>query len=266
MQKRYAQYIPAGMVDVDGPKYFEIIQNGLTNFFKGEFGTDVLKLEESYGKVIAHFRNVVVTVAFTNYMVASITFSDDLKLDDVEQFLGTKTHHYDISFVNNTYNSLLTFVSESIERADDQEQELAATRDFDEMEFFDDDDTIEVPDFKSVSGDKINLTVVPIDETEDDLTSAWLDDSDNYEPTKPEEDYRPVEDDNQTVEWVEKPVESENKDDNEWDVLDSTVANEVNPKAQAKAPYTKKPSKLQGKKPHLEVKTLDKNKKKKKKH
>lgn len=349
MRKNYAKYIPAGILEIQGDKYFQLIRAGLKDFLTDKFGefaeyghptATLSKVEEGADSVVAHFDHAVVTISFTNYLVATVSFDDELELRDVEQFIGTKSRHYDICDVANTYRSLYDFILEYTDMSESKYEEAhcvdfidddelvsldnvsewrpydSALNDSDEFDkaqldeassydvgdksdLFSDDDLgsgVYVIDEKAakkhaeqplnqrlVDGD--DLKMVPIDEDAEskaieedakdyevdvsDEELAALEDVDDELDSNPADDFVLV-DDNETsdedVEWIEKPVKSNSPEDNEWDMLDATLANEVNPKHQNKAPYTKKPGKNQGKKPHLEAKTLEGNKKKKKKH
>lgn len=323
MRKKYAQYIPSGVLDVEGPMFFKLVKDGLPDFLKGEFEDfdgdfELLGVEDAQDKIIARFKYATVTVAFTNYIQATVDFDSELELRSVEQFLGTKSRHYDVSDVANTYRSLYDFISEYVSMAISQ---IIAKDDIENSGFVDDvpdevysyldsqdDDVI---DFQQAqideaaqyyTGDKNDLEGVdntnfyasyrqnlakakaevkkqaddkPFDDVAEEKDAAKYEIPEDYvdelafddvaETESKDEGTKDVESDDE-VEWIEKPSNSTNPDNNEWDMLDAKLAQAVNPKAQKQAPYTKKPGKNQGKKPHLEAKTLEGNKKKKKKH
>ena len=358
MRKNYAKYIPAGILEIQGDKYFQLIRAGLKDFLTDKFGefaeyghpiATLSKVEEGADSVVAHFDHAVVTISFTNYLVATVSFDDELELRDVEQFIGTKSRHYDICDVANTYRSLYDFILEYTDMSEVKYSETQFVDDIDEDVLTSLDDvnmwepsvdseykhayaqnvsdsdefdkaqldeaaTYDVGDKSDllreddlVSGvyffdekaakkkaeqplhqrlvDRDDLELSSIDEDDEskaieedakdyevdvsDEELAALEDVDDELDSNPADDFVLVDDNetsNEDAEWIEKPVKSNSPEDNEWDMLDATLANEVNPKHQNKAPYTKKPGKNQGKKPHLEAKTLEGNKKKKKKH
>lgn len=328
MRKNYAKYIPAGILEIQGDKYFQLIRAGLKDFLTDKFGefaeyghptATLSKVEEGADSVVAHFDHAVVTISFTNYLVATVSFDDELELRDVEQFIGTKSRHYDICDVANTYRSLYDFILEYTDMSEvkysetqfvdgidddvltsldevnmweasvDSEYKHAYAQNVSDSDEFDKSQLDEAASYDV--GDKSDLLreddleLSSIDEDAEskaieedakdyevdvsDEELAALEDVDDELDSNPADDFVLVDDNetsNEDAEWIEKPVKSNSPEDNEWDMLDATLANEVNPKHQNKAPYTKKPGKNQGKKPHLEAKTLEGNKKKKKKH
>lgn len=308
MRKNYAKYIPAGILEIQGDKYFQLIRAGLKDFLTDKFGefaeyghptATLSKVEEGADSVVAHFDHAVVTISFTNYLVATVSFDDELELRDVEQFIGTKSRHYDICDVANTYRSLYDFILEYTDMSESKYEEAHCVDFIDDDELVSLDNVSEWRPYDSALNDSDEFDKAQLDEassydvgdksdlfSDDDLVSGVYvvdekaakkhaeqplnqRDVDDELDSNPADDFVLV-DDNETsdedVEWIEKPVKSNSPEDNEWDMLDATLANEVNPKHQNKAPYTKKPGKNQGKKPHLEAKTLEGNKKKKKKH